>query len=104
MGSGNGASKEVLENKNIILTDIQKYQWISKKIDMRELNLEEKYIENVDIFIINHALHHCSNPAKLLHEMSKYLKKNGLILMNEPETSFFLKIFSIYIKGRRMVI
>ena len=75
LGSGNGASKEVLENENIILTDIQKYHWISKKIDMRELNLEEKYIENVDIFIINHALHHCSNPAKLLHKMSKYLKK-----------------------------
>jgi hypothetical protein len=71
LGSGNGASKEILKNKNIILTDIQKYHWISKKIDMRELNLEEKYIENVDIFIINHALHHCSNPAKLLNEMSK---------------------------------
>ena len=64
LGSGNGASKEILENENIILTDIQKYHWISKKIDMRDLNLEEKYIENVDIFIINHTLHHCSNPSK----------------------------------------
>ena len=98
LGSGNGASKEILKNENIILTDIQKYQWISKKIDMRELNLEEKYIENVDIFIINHALHHCSNPAKLLHKMSKYLKKNGLILMNEPETSFFLKFVQFILK------
>ena len=98
LGSGNGASKEILENDNIILTDIQKYPWISKKIDMRELKLEEKYVENVDAFIINHALHHCSNPAKLLHKMSSYLKKNGLILMNEPETSFFLKLFQFILK------
>ena len=42
LGSGNGASKEILKNENIILTDIQKYQWISKKIDMRELNLARK--------------------------------------------------------------
>ena len=34
LGSGNGASKEILDNKNIILTDIQKYSWISKKLDM----------------------------------------------------------------------
>ena len=32
LGSGNGASKDILNNKNIILTDIQKYPWISKKL------------------------------------------------------------------------
>ena len=45
-----------------------------------------------DVFIINHALHHCPNPAKTLKKISKYLKKDGLILMNEPETSFFLRL------------
>ncbi len=93
LGCGNGASKDILNNKNIILTDIQKYSWISKKIDMTKLNLEKKYLKKVDVFIINHALHHCPNPAKSLKNMSKYLKKNGLILINEPETSFFLKFF-----------
>ncbi len=92
LGSGNGASKYILKNKNIILTDIQKYPWISKKVDMLKLNLEKKYKNKTDVFIINHALHHCPNPAKTLKKMSRYLKKNGLILMNEPETSFFLKL------------
>ena len=27
--------------------------------------------------------------------MSKYLKKNGVILINEPETSFMLKLIQI---------
>ena len=97
LGSGNGASKDILKNKRIILTDIQKYSWISKKIDMNKLNLEKRYIKKVDIFIINQALHHCANPAKLLKRMSRYLKKDGLILINEPEISFFLKFFLYFL-------
>jgi len=93
LGSGNGACKDILKNKNIILTDIQKYQWINKKIDMNNLKLGVKNINKVDIFIINQALHHCANPARLLKQMSKYLKKDGLILINEPEISFFLRLF-----------
>lgn len=93
LGSGNGACKDILKNKHIVLTDIQKCNWISKKINMNKLKLEKKYIKKVDIFIINHAMHHCANPAKLLKKMSFYLKKDGLILMNEPEISFFLRFF-----------
>ena len=52
-------------------------------------------MKKVDIFIINHSLHHCANPALTLKKMSIYLKKNGYILINEPETSFFLKFIQI---------
>ena len=93
LGSGNGASKDLLNNKNIILTDIQKYPWIKKKVDMNKLKLEKKYIKKVDVFIVNQALHHCANPSKLLKKMEFYLKRNGLILIREPEISFFLKFF-----------
>ena len=95
LGSGNGCLKKILDQKNIILTDIVKYPWIDKKIDMLKINLEKKYINNVDVFIINHSLHHCANPSISLMKMSKYLKKNGVILINEPETSFMLKLIQI---------
>jgi len=92
LGAGNGCIKQIIKNKNIILTDITKYSWIDKKVDMVKLNLHKKYINKVDVFIINHALHHCANPSNTLLKMTKYLKKNGLILMNEPEPSFFLTL------------
>ena len=95
LGSGNGVSKDILKNKKIVLTDIQKYPWIIKKIDMTKLNLGTKYKKKVDVFIINHALHHCPNPAKLLKNMLIYLKKDGLVLINEPEISFFLRFFQV---------
>ena len=47
LGCGNGASKDILNNKNILLTDIQKYPWISKKVDMVKLNLGKKYLKKV---------------------------------------------------------
>ncbi len=93
LGSGNGAIKDILKNKKIILTDIQKYPWINIKADMNKLNLSKKYLNNVDVFILNQALHHCANPAKLLTKISLYLKKGGLILIREPELSLFLKFF-----------
>ena len=95
LGSGNGCLTKVINNKNIILTDIIKYPWINKKVDMLKVNLGKKYIRKVDIVIINHSLHHCSSPYSTLKKISKYLKKNGYILINEPETSFFLKLIQI---------
>ena len=95
LGSGNGCIEKIIQNKKIILTDIIKYPWIDRKVDMLKINLGKKYLKKVDIFIINHSLHHCANPALTLKKISLYLKKNGYVLINEPETSFFLKFIQI---------
>lgn len=95
LGSGNGCIKKILKDKKIILTDIVKYPWIDKKVDMLKINLGKRYLKNVDVFIINHSLHHCANPYLCLEKISKYLKKGGVILINEPETSFMLKFIQI---------
>ena len=70
LGSGNGCIKKVIKNKKIILTDIIKYPWIDKKVDMLKVNLGNKYKKKVDVFIINHSLHHCSSPYKTLKKIS----------------------------------
>ena len=77
LGSGNGCVKKVLKNKKIILTDIVKYKWIDKKVDMINLDLDKKLVNKVDVFIINHSLHHSANPALSIQNMSKFLKKDG---------------------------
>ena len=49
LGSGNGCIKKILKKKNIILTDIVKYPWIDKKVDMLKINLGKKFINKVDV-------------------------------------------------------
>ena len=56
LGSGNGCIKKILNKKKILLTDIIQYPWINKKVDMMKVNLGNKYINKVDVFIINHSL------------------------------------------------
>ena len=82
VGSGTGCIQLILKKK-IILTDLIKYPWINKKINMTRMNLEKKYLNKVDIFIVNQTLHHCPNPAKTLKKMLKYLKKGGLIFIDD---------------------
>ena len=95
LGSGSGCIKKILKNEKIILTDVIKFKWINKKINMLRMNLSSTYKKKVDIFIFNHSLHHCPNPAKCLKLINKYLKKGGLVLINEPETSFSLKLIQM---------
>ena len=43
LGSGNGCIKKVLKKK-IILTDIIKYPWIGKKVDMTNIVLKKNIL------------------------------------------------------------
>ena len=97
LGSGNGFIKKYLGEK-IITSDLKTHQNIDYKFDMNNLKLPKKLKKKVNVFILNHSLHHCKNPLELIRIMKYNLKKNGFILINEPEISFvfkfFLKIFN----------
>ena len=92
IGSGNGLSKKIL-NKKIITTDIFDEKWINFKIDMNKMSLPKKFMGNIDVLIFNHSLHHSCNPLTTLKKARKLLKKDGKILINDPEISFFFKFF-----------
>ena len=92
LGSGNGFVKKYL-GKKIITSDIKTHQNIDYKFDMNNLKLPKKLKKNVNVFILNHSLHHCKDPLELIRIMKDNLKKNGFILINEPEISFIFKFF-----------
>ena len=92
LGSGNGVIKKFL-GKNIITSDIVHHKGIDFIIDMNTLNIPKKLEYKVDVFILNHCLHHSYNPYELLNKMKKNLKPGGLVLINEPEISLIFKFF-----------
>jgi|TARA_B110000027_G_scaffold129832_1_gene151840 hypothetical protein len=92
LGSGSGSVKKFL-GKKVLSTDIVKHKNIDFKLDMNKMNLPKKFRNKVDVFILNHSLHHSTNPIKVIQNLQKNLKINGLILINEPEISLVFKIF-----------
>ncbi len=93
IGSGNGLSKKIL-NEKIITTDIKKNAFIDRIVDMNNIRLPSRFYNKVDVVIFNHSLHHSTNPMRVLKNVSKiFLKKGGFILINEPELSVFFKFF-----------
>ena len=88
LGAGAGFSKIILNESNITLTDIDKYPWIDKKIDALSLPFEP---DSVDVFICSHMIHHVAYPGRFLKNLATALRPGGTILINEVNTSFFLR-------------
>ena len=88
IGCGGGLSKLFL-SENILLTDAVNNPWVEKFIDATNMNFEDS---SIDVIIASHTIHHFYNPAKFFKECSRVLKKDGVILISEINTSLSMRI------------
>lgn len=88
LGSGTGFSSFYL-NKEVILTDIEKREWIDEVQDALNLTMPDS---SVDVFICSHMIHHLAHPIKFFLGAKEKLKPNGLILIQDINTSLVMKI------------
>lgn len=88
VGSGTGFSHLYLDEKPI-LTDAANNPWIKKYIDATDMDLED---DSVDVIIASHNIHHFYSPYKFFKECERVLKKDGLILIQEINTSLVMRI------------
>jgi SAM-dependent methyltransferase len=87
IGAGAGFSSLYLKSK-VTLTDAADNPWIDEYIDALEINYPDN---SIDVIIASHTIHHFSNPAKFFFECQRVLKKDGLILISEINTSFLMR-------------
>ncbi len=88
LGCGAGLSKQFIHNKNLILTDIAEYAWVDRYMDALDIDCPD---ESVDVFICSHMIHHIANPATFFDNVSKKLKPQGRIIIQDIYTSFLMK-------------
>lgn len=88
IGAGSGLSPLYLSFKPI-LTDANDNPWIDKIIDATDMNLESG---SVDILIASHNIHHFYSPYKFFLECGRVLKNNGLVLIQEINTSLMMRV------------
>ena len=93
LGCGAGFIKFFIKKK-IILTDVKKYSWVDFSTNAEDL----KKIRNnsTDILILSHVFHHIKNINSFFINAVRVLKKNGIIIIHDPELSFTFK-FIIYL-------
>ena len=96
MGGGSGLIKKIL-GKKIVTSDIIKNPFIDHQLDLNSKVFPKKFTNYFDIIIFNHSLHHSNNPIKTLINVKIMLKIKGLVIINKPETSFFLSYFYSYL-------
>ncbi len=88
LGCGAGISKFFIKNKNLLLTDVSKFEWVDKYEDALNLSFEDN---SVDAFVCSHMIHHLSNPKAFLVKAINCLKPGGIILISDINLSLALK-------------
>ena len=85
--AGAGFSQLYL-NQKVILTDAINNPWIEKVIDATKMDLADK---SVDVIIASHNIHHFYSPHKFFDECKRVLKDDGLILIQEINSSLMMR-------------
>ena len=89
-GAGIGSTKIFLPTLDIISTDIVTNDWLDKcPVDATASGFDD---QQFDYVLVNQVLHHIANPVEFFSEASRILKPNGLILIQDPWSSFFCKL------------
>jgi SAM-dependent methyltransferase len=87
IGAGAGFSPLYLEQKPI-LTDAAHNPWIDRLIDATNMEIENG---SVDVLIASHNIHHFYSPYKFFMECERVLKADGILLIQELNTSLLLR-------------
>ena len=95
LGAGPGFSKYYINNQKIVLTDIIKFEWIDEKQDALNLNIED---HSVDAFICSHMIHHLASPINFFLNLKSKLKKGGIIIIQDVNTSFVMRLILYLLK------
>ena len=88
LGCGAGLSRQFIKNPKLLLTDITEYEWVDKYMDAMNIDYSD---ESIDVVICSHMIHHISNPAVFLDNVTKKLKPGGRIIIQDIYTCTLMK-------------
>ena len=90
VGAGAGFSKIFTKNKSILISDFSYDTHLDiKNLDAQNTKLKGK---SFDYIIAANMIHHLPYPMKFFREINRILKKNGKLIIFEPNCSILLQI------------
>jgi SAM-dependent methyltransferase len=88
LGAGAGLSHSYLKYKPL-LSDAVLNPWIEQVIDATKM--DNLVSDSVDVLIASHNIHHFYSPYKFFKECERVLKINGVLLIQEINTSLLMR-------------
>jgi len=88
LGAGAGLSHSYLKYKPL-LSDAVLNPWIEQVIDATKM--DNLVSDSVDVLIASHNIHHFYSPYKFFRECERVLKINGVLLIQEINTSLLMR-------------
>lgn len=90
MGAGTGVSRFFINTKFLLLTDFSHHEWLDiKNVDALHTPFDDC---SYDYVVASNMIHHVPQPVKFLKEMDRILKPEGLLLIQDINASFFMRL------------
>lgn len=88
-GAGSGLSKEFIRHDGFRITDVEPRPWTDDVADA----MDPPYPDgSIDVAVFSHMIHHLPNPVRFFEVMQRKLAPGGLILIQELNTCFLLRL------------
>tara|TARA_Y100001970_G_scaffold270362_1_gene364160 strand:+ start:10576 stop:11379 length:804 start_codon:yes stop_codon:yes gene_type:complete len=96
VGAGAGFSKVILNSYKIDTCDYSTDDHLDfKDVDAMNTKFEKN---SYDYVIASNMMHHVSYPVKFINEMNRILKKNGKLIIFEPNLSIIYQLITLITK------
>jgi len=89
VGAGNGLSKFFIRSNNYAITDYADFDWLDMKVDALAMPYEDA---SLDFVVSSNMIHHLAQPVLFFNECYRVLKPGGLLLIQEVNASFFMRL------------
>ncbi len=90
VGCGTGVSKDYIKAKEYLVSDFADHAWLDlKNVDALNTGFENS---SFDFVVSSNMVHHVPYPVRFFEEMSRILKPGGVLLIQEINASFFMRI------------
>jgi len=90
VGSGSGISKLFIKADSYLLTDYTPNDWLDvKDVDALKTPFQDG---SFDFVVSSNMIHHVPYPTQFFEEMRRILKPGGVLLIQEINASFFMRL------------
>jgi SAM-dependent methyltransferase len=90
VGAGIGVSRDFIRSRRFFLTDLAGSDWLD--VQWADSTAMPVKTGSLDYVVCSNMIHHVAQPVRFLEEMGRVLRDGGVLIIQEVNCSFFLRL------------